>query len=111
MINWDALVIQPLVDKVFGEPFTWSLQNGAYAFLANAVYDEEYQEEVLNGAGVPIMTTGPAVGIRLADFPTMPRQGDQCTCIRTGVTFQIQRPRPDSHGHVFMKLNALGAAQ
>jgi len=107
MINWDQLVIGPLVDQVFGEPFTWSLA-GLQPFQANGVYDEGYADQELAG-GVPVMTTGPAVGIRTADFPRVPKKGDQCTCIRTGVTFQVRKPKPDSHGHATLLLNALGA--
>lgn len=108
MINFDALVVQPLVDQVFGEPFTWSLSRGTVSFQANGVYDEGASEETLAG-GVPVITTGPIIGIRVADFPQLPAQGDQCTCVRTGVTFQIQKVKADSHGHALLKLNALGA--
>src|SRR5581483_4949759 len=105
-VDWNSLEIGPLLG-VFGEPFTWSLA-GLQPFQAAGVYDEAYQEESLAG-GVPVMTTGPAVGIRVSDFPRLPRQGEQCTCIRTGVSFTVRKPKPDSHGHALLLLNALGA--
>lgn len=106
MIDFDSLVVGPLINQVYGEPFVFDLA-GIAPFQANAVYDEAYQEIDLAG-GTGVMTTGPAIGIRVLDFPRLPKQNDECTCQRTGVQFVMQKPQPDSHGGAFIKLNALG---
>ena len=51
-IDWDALVVEPLVDQVFGELFQWNL-TGAGSLQAMGVFDNAYQEvNVANGMAV-----------------------------------------------------------
>lgn len=104
MIDWDKNVIAPTVG-VFGEPVNYMPKFGA-AFLLNGIFDEAYQEVDLSG-GTAVMSATPVLGVRTGDFLQPPKQGDQLTILRTGATYIVKKPEPDSHGSVLLKLNYL----
>lgn len=61
----------------------------------NAVFDKDYAEvEILDGP--PVQSTGPRIGIRVADLDAQPTRGDKCTI--SGVTYRVDEYRPDGQG-------------
>ena len=104
MIDWDKNVIGPTVG-VFGEPVSYAPKVGA-VFALNGIFDEAYQEVDLSG-GTAVMSVTPVLGVRTADCLQPPKQGDHLTILRTGATYVVKKPEPDSHGSTLLKLNYL----
>ena len=53
-------------------------------------------------SGVPIQSTSPTFGIRLADLPAAPSAGDQV--LVKGVTYEVFSVDPDGEGGAELKL-------
>ena len=97
MIDWDALVLAPAM-TVFADPIaltpTVSIPN-ALAYPARGVFAEKpVRVEVENGGYISTLET--TLGIRLADFPMPPKQGD--SLVRAGVTWFVWDVNPDGQG-------------
>lgn len=103
MIDWDAHVIAPLM-AVFGEPVLYQPAGGT-AFAISGVYDEAYHDIQAISDSPEINTTMPVVGVRVADFPNAPRQGDKLVIVRTSEQFTVKDVRPDGHGEAKLLLN------
>lgn len=111
MIDWDGLVVGA-VTQVFGEAVTYFPQ-GAAAFAATGVYDEEYLDQdavgreplAQIGGMVNLSGSRPVLGVQLSAFPVQPSQGDLVKVLRTGDTFVVREVRPDGHGHAKLLLN------
>jgi hypothetical protein len=105
-IDWDGVVLGPVV-TVFGEPALYSPADGA-AYSITGVFDEAYQQIRLEDGQIPITTDLPVFGVRLAQFATPPRQGDQLSIVSNGTAYAIREVRPDGHGWAKLMLNAPG---
>jgi hypothetical protein len=104
-IDWDTLVIGPL-QGVFGEPVTYTPAVGS-PFPITGVFDNAYKDLTMSEYAPDVATLYPALGVRLVEFPVPPLQGDQLTITRTGKTYTVRLPRPDSHGGALLILNYL----
>lgn len=109
MIDFDALVLTPLVEKIFGESVLYApALVGASSFAIQGVYDAEYKE--VDPAGeMGVTTYMPVLGVRSKAFvdlaQPLPLQGDKLTIVRTGEKYIVKEVQPDSHGHLLLKLN------
>jgi hypothetical protein len=99
-VDWDQMVLAPNM-AVFGECATYSPKGGS-PFQVTGIFDEEYHEVGLL-EGPAITSAMPVLGIRLAEFPSPPKQGDQLTVC--GKTFAVREVRPDGHGGAKLMLN------
>lgn len=106
MVDWDAVVLGPVVG-VFGEPVTYVPAAGQ-PITVSGVFDEAYTEVIVGGDGIPVTSVMPVLGVRIAQFPQLPRQGDTLTVQRTGERFTVREVRDDGHGCAKLMLNFLG---
>ena len=104
MIDWEKTVLAPCVG-VFGEPAVFMPKFGPPAPV-DVIFDNAYKEITLSEYGTEVTTVYPAAGGSLSDFPSAPVQGDSLKILRNGKTYVIRKPRLDSHGGVFLVLNA-----
>lgn len=111
-IDWDGTVLGPVMG-VFGEgtpdgdPESWPLytpRQGPAFRLADAVFDREFREIVLQGDGSEISSRKPVMGVRLALFPSEPLQRDQVYVPSIDMTFTVSEVQPDGHGHALLIL-------
>lgn len=86
----DSVAYQPLDD----DPLT-----------VLGIFDEAYRDLALGGDGIAATVTVPVLGVRVADFASMPRQGDLLTITRTAETFRVKEVRVDGHGWAQLMLN------
>jgi hypothetical protein len=103
VIDWGKHVLSPCIG-VFGEPAIFIPAAGT-PFPINGVFDNAYSVVTMSDYGTPVSTLHPAIGVNLSDFPAAPLQGDQIIIARTGKTYVVREPRPDSHGWAFLILN------
>jgi len=97
MIDWDGAVLAPVFAQ-FAEPVTYQPVAGSPLVL-HGVFDDAYQRQVvLEDSSVAWTSESPTLGIRLAEWPTLPQQGETVTIQRTGVCYVITDARPDGHG-------------
>jgi hypothetical protein len=97
MINWDAVVIGPLMG-VFGEPVIYTPFGGA-AFQITGVFDDAYLAVVVLDDGTAGLTELSAViGVQLSQFAVPPAQNGRLVVKRTGAKFIVREVRNDSHG-------------
>lgn len=97
MIDWDKEVLTG-VHEQFGEPVDYTNLNGPTTTVL-AVFDDAYHE-VDPVTGIPAATATPMLGVRQSQLPIPPKQGDTVRIHRTGATYTVRNPRPDSHGEV-----------
>jgi hypothetical protein len=130
VLDLDGLIIGPCM-AVFGEPVAYygtsSLVPGGTGTLATqvtgspvtviqGVYDESYlplQPLGANQPGLASLAMGalpnitaalPVLGIRAADLPVPPEQGDRLTV--RGQDFLVREVQADGHGGIKLLLNA-----
>ena len=121
MLDLDGLVIGPCMG-VFGEPVAYYGAGPGFpagAALIAGVYDEAYlplQPLGANVAGLGPLAMGalpnitaamPVLGLRAADLPGAPEQGDRLTV--RGQDFLVREAQPDGHGGIKLLLNAVAA--
>ncbi len=107
MIDFDALVLQPCAE-VFGEPCLY-VARGAAPLAVTGVYFEGYAGQVILDTGeAGFATSNPVLGVRAAQFPSPPRQGDEIRIPRLAQAFKVQNVKADGVGD--MKLELLFAA-
>lgn len=94
-VDWDSAVLAPLID-IFGEPAVFTPFDGD-DYQVSAIFDDAYQGVVMAG-GMPVNSTGPIAGVRLAEFVVLPQQDDRLFRVKTGELFAIKDVQPDSHG-------------
>lgn len=115
MIDWDALVIGPAV-AIFGETVAYTPQSGE-TMAITGVFDEAYKPLLPLGGSMgrePLdigmtgdtVSAGPVLGVRLADFPVPPAQGD--ALVVRGTAFVVREVQADGHGAVKLLLNEAG---
>ena len=117
MLDLDGLVIGPCM-AVFGEPVAY-YGTGTVPTMVQGVYDEAYLPMQPLGSNVSglgplamgalpnITASTPVLGLRIADLPAPPQQGDQLSV--RGQTFLVREPQDDGHGWVKLPLNAVAA--
>jgi hypothetical protein len=108
MIDWDALVVGPLV-QAFGEPIAYQPAAGGASFALTAVFDDAYLALMLGQDGDPeIVTIDPVCGVQLSQFTAagraLPTQDDRLTVSRVGKTFMVANVEPDGKGHAKLRL-------
>lgn len=111
MIDWDAMVVGPLLG-VFGEAPSarprYTPAAGGVPFEIEGVFDDAYTGLVMSADGEPeIATAEPVMGVRLADFiphGVLPEQGGTVEVPRVGKTFVVTNAEPDGKGWVFLRL-------
>jgi hypothetical protein len=108
-VAWDSLLLVP-VEGVFGQPATWTNRAGNTSALLNGVFDEAVRDvEVVDG--IPVTSTRPCYGVRVAELPVLPKQGDTLLVLAgdpapaTDTTYVIREVRVDGHGWVLLLLN------
>jgi len=107
-IDWDTELLGPVM-ACFGEDETTGLPvytpQGLPAFeLADAVFDAQYEQVVLDGEGSQQTTRRPVLGVRRSLFPRDPAQNDTVYIPSVGKTYVVKNPEPDGHGHVLLML-------
>ncbi|MGF6636817.1 head-tail joining protein [Paraburkholderia sp. MM6662-R1] len=108
MIDWDSLVLTP-VEGIFGQPATLYAGSGN-AHALNGVFDEAFTNvDVVDG--VPVTTTRPCYGFRVATLPVTAHQGDTLFIPAapgaplSDTTYVVREVRTDGHGWCFLLLN------
>lgn len=102
MIDWDALVLAPCM-AVFGEepemrPM-YRRQAGGAPFPVDGIFDDAYLAVIMAADGDPaIATIDPVMGVRLAQFPAEPEQGDTVMIPRVAKTYMVSNVQPDGKG-------------
>jgi hypothetical protein len=104
-IDWDAMVLAPLVG-VFGEPVLYTPAGGA-PFIVSMVCDEGNKDINLAG-GMGVNSSNPVVSGRLAQFSMPPLQGDTLLIVRTGESFKVADVEADGKGGVKLPLSFMG---
>jgi len=108
-IDWDDLVLGPVMG-IFGEDAAHAglpiyTPRGLPAFvLADAVFDAQYEQVVLDGEGSQQTTRRPVLGVRRSLFPRDPAQDDLVYIPATGKNYLVKNPQPDGHGQVLLLL-------
>lgn len=105
-LDWDALLHQH-VQATFGEAVQYRPQAGG-GFFVSGIFDNAYHPSDDAGGSfglspVHVVNTTAILGVRLADFPTPPEQGDSLTV--RGKAYAVQEVRDDSHGYAHLILN------
>lgn len=104
MVNWDAVVIGPLVG-VFGEPVTYNPVSGG-SISITGVFDDAYLKEVMfEDATTGVTEVKAVLGVQLSQFPTPPTQNGRLTVPRTGASYVVREVRLDSHGGAKLMLS------
>lgn len=103
MIDWDAVVIGPLMG-VFAEPATYMPLAGG-SFPITVIFDDAYLKEVMfEDASSGVTEVSACIGVQLSQFTADPVQNDQVfipanpLTRRLAATYVVRQPRPDSRG-------------
>lgn len=100
-MNWAGLadLANVAVREVFSEATDAIVYtpSGGSAESIEAVYDDKWERVVVQG-GLPHVTTGPVVDIRLADVSQTPQRGE--TISARGTTYLITEVEENGHGAV-----------
>ncbi|NHN83663.1 hypothetical protein GOB93_03285 [Acetobacter musti] len=105
--DWSGLVLGPC-QNVFGENVTWYHRRAPAGVTVRGIFDEGFQAyDAIGGEDgmepVHLSSSHPILGIRIADFPSLPVQGDRF--LIRGIPYRVQEVRPDSHGAASLILN------
>jgi hypothetical protein len=106
MIDWDGLVLAPLMG-VFGEtvrPIYTPVIAGGAPYGIDGVFDRAYHEVTLLDDASSANTLSPCLGVRLAQFAAEPQPGDTVYIASVDLTFVIRDVRPDGHGSAKLML-------
>ncbi|WP_156183945.1 hypothetical protein [Chromobacterium sp. LK1] len=96
------MVLSPL-QGVFGEPVTYTTVTGQ-SLSITGVFDEAYHAVDGLGDAIYTSTAQPVLGIRAAELPFPPQQGDQITVQRDNATYSVADVHPDGHGAIKLLL-------
>lgn len=81
MVDWDRVNAQ--VNAVFGEQAQYAPAVGL-PFTISVTFHQAYKSlDFADGVGVA--SESPAIGVRLTEFPTQPKQGDRVTITATAL--------------------------
>lgn len=109
VIDWDAMVVKPTI-SVFGEPVSYTPAGASGPITAlgggpiTGVFDEAYKDQDVIDGLVEANTTYPVIGVRLAQFASMPAQNDVVVRQSNGNSYIVRDVRPDGHGWAKLKL-------
>ena len=102
-VDFDALVLAPLVNQVFGEPVTWQPAAGA-AVSASGIFDANFQEVKWTPNEQEVIAFRPRLGCRVADLGGEPAEGD--TFLIRGASYRVSEPPlADGIGHIAIFLH------
>ena len=105
MIDWADLVLAPCIG-VFGEAIVYQSADGL-VIAVDGVFDEAYRPVdplAIEGiAPMHVTTEKSCLGVRLADFPVPPEQGDLLSA--RGVQYYVQEVQVDGKGGAKLVLN------
>lgn len=114
MIDWDSLVIGPLMG-VFGEPATYMPLAGG-SLPITVVFDDAYLKEVMfEDASSGVTEVSACVGVQLSQFTADPAQNDQIYIPanpvkrRLAATYVVRQPRLDSRGSARLLLSKVSS--
>lgn len=96
-MDFASLVLGPAM-AVFSDPIVFTptvSQPGVAAFPARGVYAVKQVTVRLEDGGI-FTDQQPTLGIKLADYPVPPVQGD--SFVRAGVTWNVWDVQPDGQG-------------
>jgi hypothetical protein len=109
MVDWDAVVIGPLM-RVFAEPATFMPLAGG-SFPITVVFDDAYLKDVMfEDATTGTTEVSACVGVQLSQFPSDPLQNDQLFIPagrggrRPAANYLVRQVRPDSRGAALLLL-------
>ncbi len=102
-VDWDTAVLAPL-EGVFGEPATYMPAAGG-SFPIVGVFDEAYRDITLIDTAIGNTTEMPVLGVRLAQFTTLPLQNDVVQIASVNTTYRVREVRLDGHGWAKLLLN------
>ena len=107
MMDFSGLVLAPCM-AVFGEPFTIrplvSQKSNPVPYEAQGIYREQ-PVDVPMADGTIFSSIEKTLGVRLADFPVEPLQGDQI--VFRGTRYNVEDADPDGQGGTLLSLRAL----
>jgi hypothetical protein len=100
----------------FGTPFSFSPRGpgrpaGPFTFQPDGVttltgvFDEAHHLMETSANSAPVSTIAPVLGVRLADLPVPPLQGD--VIVVAGISYKIAVPQPDGQGGSKLILEAV----
>lgn len=110
MIDFAGLVLGPAM-AVFGQPATFTptvSQPSALPYAGRGVFDFKAVEIPLED-GSYHSTNQPTLGVRLADFSVVPKQGDSVAL--AGATYEIVDVIPDGQGKADLMLRRVDAPE
>ena len=102
MIDFSGTVIQSCQDA-FAQPVIYLPASGG-SYAVRGIFREAYTAiEIVDGA--PVSTTKPLLGIRLAEWPSVPQPGEQVEIVGTRTVYVINNTNPDGMGGLRLLLN------
>jgi len=109
MVDWDRVNAQ--VDAEFGDPAQYAPAVGL-PFTITGTFHQAYKSlDFADGVGVT--SESPAIGVRLTEFPTQPKQGDRITITATnlhdGGTYVVKDVRRNGIGAAILLLNKVNS--
>jgi hypothetical protein len=107
-IDWDAHVLAPLFAQFAEDVQPTYTPKGGTPFAIDGVFERAYQEVLIDAeaaGGVGMNTVKPALGVRLAQFPDPPVQGDKVFVASVGLTYVVNNVQPDGLGWAWLILN------
>ncbi|WP_343618812.1 hypothetical protein [Ralstonia sp.] len=107
-VNWDALVLGPLMG-VFGESVTYRPATGG-SYAITGVFDDAYLKEVMfEDASTGVTEISAVLGVQLSQFTAVPVQNDQLSVARVNTTYVVREARADSHGGMKLLLSKVSS--
>ena len=127
-INWGALTAP--CTQLLGGPAVYLPAAGGQVLILG-VFDEAFEDVVLDTAGAPMNTQSPVIGVQPGDLPAPPLKNDRvkivpglllpgsslaslspaaiaaltAQIVTTGRTYKVKEVRADSHGGAILMLN------
>lgn len=102
---WPALADRALRTAIatFGQTVVYH-GDGANPVTLTGIFDAAHESVELDVAGVPVSTRQPELGLRLADLPVAPQQGDHLEI--DGTAYVVVDVRPDGQGGARLALQS-----
>lgn len=113
MIDWDALVIGPLLE-VFGEavqPTYTPVKAGGAPYAIDGVFDRAYLSVAQLDAVSAASTVKPVLGVRESEFSAPPQVDDLVYVPSVNLTYIVRNVESDGHGWAKLELNMVKSGQ
>ena len=103
MNDWEkaAEALHASCRDAFGVPVIFTPAGGGPTTIIG-IFEAERDVATIDAIGVPVAARKPVLEARVADFPTMPQEGDVVTV--GGMDYAIVDVQPDGHGWVALIL-------